>query len=116
MDTREEYKVREETFIDVERSVVSFDYYLYSKSLDMNIYFNAFYLTKDADSKYGHHDALGYDFPPMEIIKLRDGSSCAVCEGFAEFSFNGVIYRFFLESDEPTMEMTMQVLEDLEVL
>lgn len=102
--------------IDVERWKVTFDYYLYSKSLDMNIYFDALYLTENADSthKFGGDSLWG--FSSYEVIKLRDGSDCAVCEGFADFSFNGVKYLFFIETDEPTIEMTMQVLEDLDIL
>lgn len=116
LNTGEEYEVNGEPFIKVYLSSVDFTYYLYSKSLDRNISFYAFYLTQNASSDFGFHDGINADTPDIEVIKLRDGSGCVVGAGFAEFSYNGVIYRIALGSGEHTVEMTKQVLKDLEVL
>lgn len=119
-NTGEEYEVNDEPFIDisfVDRGdvTVDFTYYLYSKTLDRNIGFFAYYLTDKASGSEGIQDGIDSRIP-VEVITLRDGSKCAVAPGYACFSYNGVYYRFGLGEGEFTQEMTMQVLEDLEVL
>lgn len=116
LDSGEHGEYKTEPFIAVGKESVAFSYYIYSETLEKNISFYAYYLTDKAQEYIGHHDGIGSS-TPVEIITLRDGSKCAVGEGFAAFSYNGVIYRFaILGEGERTMEMTMRVLEDLEVL
>lgn len=120
LNTGEEYEVNDEPFIDISfvdigDVTVDFTYYLYSKTLDRNINFFAYYLTDKASGSEGIQDGISSSVP-VEVITLRDGSKCAVAPGYACFSYNGVYYRFGLGKGEFTQEMTMQVLEDLDVL
>lgn len=117
LNTGEEYDVREEPFIEVFRSDVTFQYYLYEKNLNRNVLFNALYLTEDCNPEFGVQSGVSSKIEEYEILTLNDGSKCFVAAGGAEFSYNGARYCFSLtNSGERSIELTKQVLNDLGVL
>lgn len=116
LDTGVELEVKGKPFIDVNLGAVTFAYYLYDKNIDRNVYFWADYLTDNASDDYAIHDGVGGTQADYEVLRLRDGSSCYVGAGNAEFSFNGVKYSIDLGNGERTVELTKQVLADLDVL
>ncbi len=116
LNTGLEVEVKGKPFIQVHSASVTFAYYLYDKNIDRNVYFWADYLTDNANDDYAIHDGVGGTQADYEVLRLRDGSSCFVGAGNAEFSFNGVKYSIDLGNGERTVELTKQVLADLDVL
>lgn len=117
VNTGEEYEVGSEPWIDVFRSDVTINYYLYDKNLNRNVRFDALYLTKECGAQFAVQSGVSSKIEEYEILTLNDGSKCFVGAGGAEFAYNGVRYCFNLtDTGERSIELTKQVLNDLGVL
>lgn len=117
LNTGEEYEISFEPWIEVFNSDVEFHYYLYDKNLNRNVLFEALYLTEQCDPDFVVRSGVSDKIGGYEIITLNDGSKCFVNGSGADFAYNGVRYQMFtLNPDEPSIELTKQVLQDLGVL
>lgn len=99
--------------LGVTDSSIDLSYYLYSKTLDRNIRFSATYIT---NNDYSSGEQIGGDML-YNIIKLKNGAQCLLCEDFAQFSYDGAEYTFgfkTIEDDKQgSFDNTMQILKDL---
>lgn len=116
-NTGEEYEISFEPWIEVFNSNVEFNYYLYDKNLERNVLFEALYLTEQCGEEYQVRSGVSGKIDGYEIITLNDGSKCFVHSSGADFAYNGVRYEMYtLNPDEPSIELTKQILSDLGVL
>lgn len=117
LTTGEEYEISFEPWIEVFSSDVEFHYYLYDKNLNRNVLFEALYLTEQCGPEFAVRSGVSGKIDGYEIITLNDGSKCFVDGHGADFAYKGVRYQMFtLNPDEPSIDITKQVLQDLGVL
>lgn len=105
--------------LTIDESRIVFDYRLYNKITQRNIWLIATYIV---DDEYSSLHGIGIeDDTDYEIIELNDGSMCYLDMGGAVFSYEGVEYELHMHDkkendDELSVELTKQTLEALGVL
>lgn len=104
----------EEPLVFLGGSYISFEYYLYNKSINKNVKFRVEYPTADSKSGGSGWNSGGKYFGAWDTITMKDGSVGFVMWNSAMFSNNAV--RYYLTFSNPDTDDINQVLADLGVL
>lgn len=87
-----------EVFDNGDFADVSFRYYLYNKTVENNVYFNAKYFADVEKLEVdGHAELLPGE--PTEIITLKNGAKCLVSASSAVFSYDGACWDLYVNYD-----------------
>ena len=76
---------------------VRFEYTLFNKSINQNVFFSARYFSTDNLTYTAHEGLLPKE--PNKVITLKDGSLCMITKSKAVFSYDGAEFRFEIDYD-----------------
>lgn len=121
-------EVNEQSRIDVRMDIddntnvdsLEFRYFLFNKSIDQNVIFNARYFSKPDNMTLTSREGL-LPKEPNEVITLKDGSLCMITKSKAVFSYDGAHYRFEIDYGyevpanigEMTIQEQYQVVDEM---
>ena len=89
---------------------VRFEYTLFNKSINQNVFFSARYFSTDNLTYTAHEGLLPKE--PNEVITLKDGSLCMITKSKAVFSCDGAHFRFEIDYDYEVPANVGEMTED----
>lgn len=90
---------------------VRFQYVLYNKAVDKNVFFTSQYFSNTENMTYHARTSL-LPGEPSEVITLKNGASCMVSASIAVFSYDGARWDLLLDYDYPIPSDYGEMTED----